>query len=178
VNYLAYLIRSEFNVHPVEMGVAQVGMGRTGGVLGRLDAQPVQLNGRDRRAGGGEAAVASSFVFLVFAWYGQSCGADRFGGFRSRRDRLRGPMGAGQGKTPEPNPRTGTFIELPQNWDTLCNDAWGRPVPIPWEFYERPGSGVLTASDGFRSSCAKAPFPGAFAFSAEVTHGEIGCCLR
>ena len=35
----------------------------------------------------------------------------------------------GQG-TPEPNPRTGTFLELPQNRDTLCNDAWGRTVPV------------------------------------------------
>ncbi len=86
--------------------------------------------------------MASSFFFLVFAYYGQSgwavanlhpgrsCGADRFGAFRDRRDRLRGPLGMGQGKTPEPNPRTGTFLELPQNWDTLCNDAWGRTVLV------------------------------------------------
>ena len=37
-NYLAYLIRFEFNVPPLEMGVARVGMGRTGRVLGCLDA--------------------------------------------------------------------------------------------------------------------------------------------
>lgn len=58
------------------------------------------MDGIDGLAGG-EAAVASSFFFLVFAYYGQSCGADRFGGFRDRR-----------------NPRTGTFMEtteLPQN---------------------------------------------------------------
>jgi hypothetical protein len=122
------------------------------------------MDGIDGLAGG-EAAVASSFFFLVFAYYGQSgwavanlhpgryCGADRFGGFRGRGDRLRRSLGMGEG-TPEPNPRTGTFLELPQIRDTLCNDAWGRPVPIPWEFQERPGSGVssrfLVDSQGFR----------------------------
>ncbi len=50
---------------------------------------------------------------------GRSDGADRFGGFRDRGDRLRRSLGMGQG-TPEPNPRTGTFLKLPQNWDTLC----------------------------------------------------------
>ncbi len=59
---MASLIRSEFNVHPVEMGVAQVGMGRTGRVLGRLDAQPVQLHGWDRRVGGGRGGRG---VFLL-----------------------------------------------------------------------------------------------------------------
>ena len=41
------------------------------------------------------------------------------------------------------NPRTGTFLELPQNRD--------RREPI--------------APDELRSSCAKAPFPGAFALT-------------
>ncbi len=44
---------------------------------------------------GGEAAVASSFFFLVFAWYGRSCGANRFGSFGGRRDRLRRSLGMG-----------------------------------------------------------------------------------
>ena len=37
----------------LELGVAQMDMGRSRRVLGRLDAQPVQLHGRDRRACGG-----------------------------------------------------------------------------------------------------------------------------
>ena len=49
-------------------------------------------------------------------------------------------MGVGQGT----NPRTGTFLELPQNRD--------RREPI--------------APDELRSSFAKAPFPGAFVLSA------------
>ena len=52
------------------------------------------MDGIDGLAGG-EAAVASSFFFLVFAYYGQSCGADRFGGFRDRGDRLRRSLGMG-----------------------------------------------------------------------------------
>jgi len=46
---------------------------------------------------------------------GRSCGADRVGAFRGRRDRLRRSLGMGQG-----NPKTGTFMEtteLPQNRD-------------------------------------------------------------
>jgi Glycosyl transferase family 4 len=71
---------------------------------------------------------------------GRSCGADRFGGFRDRGDRLRRSLGTGQGKTAE----QGRSCELPLNRD--------RPEPI--------------APDELRSSCAKAPFPGAFALSA------------
>ena len=78
--------------------------------------------------------MASSFFFLVFAYYGRSCGADRVGGFRGRGDRLRGALGMGQGKTPEP----GRSCELSLNRD--------RREP--------------TVPDELRSSRAKAPSRG------------------
>ena len=40
-----------------------------------------------------------------------------------------------------------------------------KSVPLLVEFQERPGSGVLIAPVEMRSSCVKAPFPGAFALT-------------
>ena len=99
---------------------------------------------------------------------GRPCGADRFGSFRDRRDRLRRPLDMWQG-TPEPNPRTGTFLELPQNRDT---DA-PREKAAEERGQECPTFGGVLGTSRFWGSNRPRSFPQqqVFAFSCEFFQG-------